>query len=620
MEKLFEFFDFSYMSGRAKIILGLVLLMVLALVAFGVWWFVLRDEMVEQPVLMQVLTGEVEYYRGSKATTVSSGDDIVSLQEGNRIIAKPGALAVIRYFDGSAVKIEGQTEVELSLTRGSGEEQLPKVSRAISLLLQKGKITAGVVALKEMGSRSFFEIVTPNSVGVVDGTIFEVEVNELRETYWEVGGGIVNVAAVAVGSDMLPVVALIPLNAGDAIAVPALPIEWRDDRSTAESMLAAATGIARESVWQASSDVTVKGTSLLGLNEETGTSVFNLDIDIALASAVITISEIKPGYTVVIDQLLAQFAPGLEVTKAPLVKRMFVPILLTPEGADPLALPVIRGKPPTYLFSIFDLDEPAGIAVDPVRNRVYVIESGGSRVTRVLDGEGNRIMALYPPDSVTLERNPIYVAVDWLGTVYVSDRRRHAIDMYDANGSYLGIFTPLDDPHIVWSPLGLAFDAAGNFYITELTSLKHRVMVLDSSDKLVLEFGTEGRKGGEFAYPNGAVADSSGRIFVADSNNFRIQVFDAQGELIGVDKTTGFMRGMALEGNYLYVVDTFAHLVRVFNITEGMNQVFTFGQLGVGDGEFNFPNSLAFDGTGRLYITDRENNRIQVWSYEENSE
>jgi hypothetical protein len=47
----------------------------------------------------------------------------------------------------------------------------------------------------------------------------------------------------------------------------------------------------------------------------------------------------------------------------------------------------------------------------------------------------------------------------------------------------------------------------------------------------------------------------------------------------------------------------------------GAEFVFSFGGLGVGDGEFNFPNDLSLDSTGRLYITDRENNRVQVWDY-----
>ena len=39
------------------------------------------------------------------------------------------------------------------------------------------------------------------------------------------------------------------------------------------------------------------------------------------------------------------------------------------------------------------------------------------------------------------------------------------------------------------------------------------------------------------------------------------------------------------------------------------------GDWGTGEGEFNYPADIALDGTGRLYIADRENNRIQVWSY-----
>jgi hypothetical protein len=35
----------------------------------------------------------------------------------------------------------------------------------------------------------------------------------------------------------------------------------------------------------------------------------------------------------------------------------------------------------------------------------------------------------------------------------------------------------------------------------------------------------------------------------------------------------------------------------------------------LGDGQFNYPNDIALDASGRLYIADRENNRIQVWSY-----
>ena len=43
--------------------------------------------------------------------------------------------------------------------------------------------------------------------------------------------------------------------------------------------------------------------------------------------------------------------------------------------------------------------------------------------------------------------------------------------------------------------------------------------------------------------------------------------------------------------------------------------LFTFGVFGMDDGQFNYPNDIVLDLFGRLYIADRENNRIQVWSY-----
>jgi hypothetical protein len=56
-------------------------------------------------------------------------------------------------------------------------------------------------------------------------------------------------------------------------------------------------------------------------------------------------------------------------------------------------------------------------------------------------------------------------------------------------------------------------------------------------------------------------------------------------------------------------------MVRVYDIEQGMNSVFNFGDQGMGNGEFDFPNGIAIDLNGRIYITDRENHRVQVMGY-----
>ena len=40
-----------------------------------------------------------------------------------------------------------------------------------------------------------------------------------------------------------------------------------------------------------------------------------------------------------------------------------------------------------------------------------------------------------------------------------------------------------------------------------------------------------------------------------------------------------------------------------------------FGREGTVDGTFEFPNGIAIDGRGRLYVTDWNNDRLQMWSY-----
>jgi DNA-binding beta-propeller fold protein YncE len=58
------------------------------------------------------------------------------------------------------------------------------------------------------------------------------------------------------------------------------------------------------------------------------------------------------------------------------------------------------------------------------------------------------------------------------------------------------------------------------------------------------------------------------------------------------------------------------HLYRA--VTEGDRRpvyLADFGVEGVDDGEFEYPNGVAVDDRARVYVTDRENNRVQVWGY-----
>ena len=79
-------------------------------------------------------------------------------------------------------------------------------------------------------------------------------------------------------------------------------------------------------------------------------------------------------------------------------------------------------------------------------------------------------------------------------------------------------------------------------------------------------------------------------------------------------------RGMSIDSdNRLYISDTAAHIIKVYQLEVGNSSlpkyIGSFGEEGQLDGAFAFPNGLTTDSRSRIYITDRENNRLQVWSY-----
>jgi DNA-binding beta-propeller fold protein YncE len=274
-----------------------------------------------------------------------------------------------------------------------------------------------------------------------------------------------------------------------------------------------------------------------------------------------------------------------------------------------------------YRGELSGVARPLGIAMGE-DGRIYVTESAGERMVRVFDRSGKQVDAFAPPDSEILSRVPLYVAVSPKGDVYVSDRRARAIHIFSPDGDYRGVFTPKSVPAEEWQPMGLAFDEDGNLYVTDVTDKKHRVLVFDPSGELRLEFGTQGGEQGQFWFPNGITVDDRGRIYVADGDNGRLQVFDKAGKLLYViprgyaSGDLSMPRGVALDGDgHLLVADTSAHTVKVYDVSgDRPDFLRDIGESGSGDGQFRFPNGVAL-ADGQIYVTDRENGRVQIWSY-----
>lgn len=305
---------------------------------------------------------------------------------------------------------------------------------------------------------------------------------------------------------------------------------------------------------------------------------------------------------------------------------------------------------------------------------VYAPDFGGNRV-HVFSPTGQHRWtfpspAPQPADDGFNQAQDVSVSPDGR-TVWTADTYNHRVQRWTPDGMVRRVlgFRGSTDPYALNYPRGVEVDRRTGDVLV-LNSRQGNVKRYSAEGRHKATFGSWGRESGQLNLPRGLDTDAAGRIYVADSNNRRVQVFTAAGQplrempcggppvsgvgpqlLMGCTGVTVDGAGVvyaaavtehavhrwAADGTPLPSIGTLGsrpgqlrapydvavHDGRLYVSESGNNRVsvFTldgtylgrFGSRGDGPGQLRTPRGLDVDDAGRLYVMDSQNERVQVW-------
>jgi len=258
--------------------------------------------------------------------------------------------------------------------------------------------------------------------------------------------------------------------------------------------------------------------------------------------------------------------------------------------------------------------KPMAVAADDA-GQVYVADPAGKMIHR-FDLEAQSYHRLEGTGKEMWEQ-PMAVTVDSKGQLYVVDSGLRRIFLLTPDGDTVAV---IGEGQLMRPTSVAVDDARGRIYVADTP--EHVIKVFDTeSGRLQETLGRRGSEPGRFNFPTYVGVDDAGRLYVTDSLNGRVQVFTPEGRFhhaVGKfgDGSGSFAapKGVAVDSEgHLYVADAAFDAIQVFD--SGGKLLLYFGRSGQGRGEFWMPTGLFIDGHDRLFIADSYNQRIQMFQF-----
>ena len=292
------------------------------------------------------------------------------------------------------------------------------------------------------------------------------------------------------------------------------------------------------------------------------------------------------------------------------------------------------------------LAAPQGVTVQESTGNIFIANGRGIDRVEVFDSKGNYLKGIGGTGTGPGQFDePAALAFQpGTGNLYAGDVFNNRVNVFDPNGNFIksiadGQFGGLIEGRPFFGPSSIAFDKQGFGYVGDYSN--DRFLKFDSQGNVVGSIGTPGTDPGQFLGPSGlAISPVSGNLVVADQNNNRIQVLTPEGEVVTTFGTPGTIPGQSAPGEFIqpidvevdeydniYVTDSVNSRVQVFDINGKF--ISEFGEPSGGDlpqiggptpygnplvlepGVFNWTAGSHYE-DDKLYVGDFFQGRVQV--------
>ena len=207
----------------------------------------------------------------------------------------------------------------------------------------------------------------------------------------------------------------------------------------------------------------------------------------------------------------------------------------------------------SILFVDTSLEHPIGIVAageniliaDELANQIRLYSSSGQLLnTYGSYGDAYNLedpnYQLFEPAGAPVLHRPNGVALAWDGSIYIADTWNYRIQLLDIEGEVQAIWgeqlpygasAPSEPVTGFWGPRDLVLDAAGNVYVADTGN--KRVRVYDANGAHLYDIGMSGSLPGQLEEPGSLVMDRArGELYISEWWNQRVSVFSLSGEFL----------------------------------------------------------------------------------------